>query len=270
MSCSQYKPPLEPEMQESEDEEEEEEDQEKDKKTAFHDRFNRDYARMLSQTSEDLEVTYHTFSECELFHRAGGTWSKTDQQMYPNIRTLLKKVHPHDSCLGIRTKTMSLKSILTKLMRSDEEMQRKKLDFSGFVCLHGGHESAQDNAGSKTRLGWCLQRCKPPLHELGPFTAYQHSLAGKDEIDLEKRCEKPQTMTKTSFHDEGELIGAPYLRWLVQDRGLTHYQCSHFLMFRKKNYLTGFISGMLQKRHEMKKTGTNSLAAECYKLLLNR
>ena len=293
-SCAQYKIPLEPEMDEEHEDEEEDDDDDddddeeeemsvtrvkesdkvKDKKTLFQDQFSRDYAAALSRVGRcsrsSVTVSYHTFSECELFHRAGGTWSETAQQYYPDIRTLLKKVHPYDSVLGIRAKTMSLKSILTKLMRSDEEMKSEHLDFSGFVCVHGGYETAKDNAGSKTRLGWCLQRCNPPFDELGEFTKYQHSLGPKHQMELGKRCDHKQTMTKTSFHEAGELLGASYLRWLVQDRGLKGYQCSHFLMFRKKNYLTSFISSMLQRRHTFKKTGTNALAAECLKLLLNR
>lgn len=242
--------------------------------TRRKDRFNTRYAEAMSAVGR-LLVTYGTWSECQLFHR-DSVLSHVDGQRYKNVRTLLKKVHHEQAVLGITPRRMTLEKILKKLLLSDEEKKARRSDFSGFVVLHNGAEKTEDNAAFQS-VGFCLQRVHPKVEELGAFTIHQqemelahHGGTRQGFISLEDRCKSSrQTMTKTSFHGEGETLSAAYLRFLVRDRKLEGYTISHFVFVRERDFLTKYIDELLQKRHEVKLLGGSSLESDSVKLLLN-
>ena len=242
--------------------------------TRRNDDFCARYAEAMSAVGK-LLVSYRTWSECQLFHR-DSVVSRVDGKRYKNVRTLLKKVHHAQAVLGIWPRKLTLESILKKLLMSDEEKKARRSDFSGFVVLHNGSEQAKDNAAFQS-VGFCLQRVNPKVEELGSFTHHQqamelehHGGSRQGFVTLEDRCKSSkQTMTKSGFHSEGETLSASYLRFLVRDRKLEGYTISHFVFVRERDFLTPFIDGLLQKRHEIKRSGGGSLESDSVKLLLN-
>jgi hypothetical protein len=236
-----------------------------------------EYAEALTKASKaaglNLVVTYNSAFECDVFH-SGPVFCQHDGNYYETIRELLEKRHPVDSCLGPGEKRQWTQDELVAEILARPPNSEGTNDFSGFLVLCGGHESKMNDGILPESFGFLHQRTKIPWQKLGPMTE-QFILArcGGDEKAAKKylaeQSEKEQTLTMRTLNEEGEVYGLEYFKWLVEFRGFTGFEIKHFLMFRQKKYLTPFVEGFLQRRHELRGLPGFELERCILKLSLN-
>lgn len=116
-------------------------------------------AAMSSVYPDQLLLSYAVCHECRFLHSktppdpatfnkltSGGS-KRTKQQdawsKYSTVREYLAKEHPIDSLLGNRKKSYTQKELVTKIMESGYNSIPGN-EFSGFACITGGQEMAQD------------------------------------------------------------------------------------------------------------------------------
>jgi hypothetical protein len=113
-----------------------------------------------------------------------------------------------------------------------------KGSLTGFVLVRGGYETAKDL--EPVQFGFIHQRCKVNPTELGYFNFFQASEMARCELEsqgkkmnvdfnvidlkfhaleiLKRLTEKKITLSRRSLHQEGELLGTGYFKFLIQER----------------------------------------------------
>jgi hypothetical protein len=232
------------------------------------------YAQALTTAAESLfppsklKVRYSSVYECEFMHRKK-VLCRLGRE-YKTPRKLLLEKHPRDCVLGTGARKSFTQEKLVALIMGlkDEE------DFGGFLLVRGGEETRADDGLLPGSMGFCHQRCSSASEELGPFTKFQASekfngSAAQARKFLADQADREQTLTKTSFHGGGELLGLKYFRFLIRERGLENFAIDHFLFYREKSFLSPFFGGFLQKRHELRSKENSVLERNTLKLVNN-
>jgi len=140
---------------------------------------------------------------------------------------------------------------------------------TGFVTIRGGKETKRGAGELPGAFAFCHQRRKVEATSLGPFTQFQASLTPNGMERLSRMTDNFYTMTASSFTDNGETLGIPYFKWLLQERGLEGFEISHLLWFPERNYLTPYFQDMLQRRRDIKRLGGSEMLALLYKMYVN-
>ena len=217
------------------------------------DQLKKEYVAALSEVDDRLVLTYEWIHECDFLHRAtppdpsqwnhltsGGkkrtaaadAWSR-----YSSVRDYLEAEHPEDSVLGLRQKSFTQRQLLDKIRKTGYTSQPGN-SWGGFVCLTGGRETEREDGVLRGSFGFCHQRSKNTMAQVGQFTKFQARLqnggsrkAGRE--DLERLLKTPRTVAKTSFPEEGgEVISLDYLRFLLDERKLDHFRIRHLIWYR--------------------------------------
>ena len=146
---------------------------------------------------------------------------------------------------------------------------------TGFVTVQGGRESKKvagdDPAGH--RFGFCVQNHAARLTDLSERTVremadhfgWQHD--GENKLSDYLSRQPARTLNAATFFDS-ETVSTTYLRWLIEERGFTHFRITHFLSYEFRDWGSDYLLPVLQRRHEAKLAG-NTGEAECLKLLGN-
>lgn len=244
-------------------------------KTRESDEEKTNYAASLTEAARlagvNLVVKYSFVYECDFLH-SGPTVCRKSGLAHVSPRRLLLEEYREDCVVGFgNLKKFTKDWLLNKILKNDPNSGGSN-DFGGFVVVRGGRESKKDDGLLPQMMGFCHQRCGVNNVELGAYTEYQ--ALKKFGGDYEKAClfweaqtEKEQTLTKRSFHDGGECLTFEYLKFLVERRGLRDFKIAHVLLYRHKMYLTEWIRGFLQSRHEL--PNNNGLASNTKKLVIN-
>ena len=260
-----------------------------------------DYAAALTAVDPSrLAVRFDVAHECDFFHTqkfpgpeelrgapvAGerGTWSApsflpaknwkaAEPKGRPNtVRKLLKAVYPTESVLGVGRREFSQQSLVKCILSSGYNSVQGN-GFGGFVTITGGEETRTDDGTILRQFGMCHQRCRRDIDNLGAFSRFQARLkiGSREGGDawLKKLVAGKSTMSRNSFHQEGETISLDYFRFLVNERGLKGYRIRHFISYQHRQFLTPFVQDMLQKRHDARKKTGDELMSQVLKLVLN-
>jgi hypothetical protein len=239
------------------------------------DDLKRDYAEALTAVDpRNLLVTYNVVYECDLMHGKTAPdprrWNKRldheakHHKQFPSIRALLEARHPLDSVLGFRTKEYSQEGLMAKIMAGGYNSEGQN-SFGGFCTITGGKESRTGDGVIPGSWGFCHQRTTLDLDQLGEFTRMQAEMmveeaaakGGQSEKEmakkmLAKQLATEQTVLRRSFHEKGETISLDYLRFLVKERGLTGFKITHFIAYRCKPFMSGFMEDKLQRRYDLR------------------
>ena len=178
-----------------------------------------------------------------------------------NPWSLLRHHHKDKCVFGIKNRSFSQKSLLEFLMADDTR--------GGFVVCEGGEIEDKNDY-----MGYCLQRVKTDYDELGEYTKWQAlQLCNGDEIAakklLEHYCANDQTVLRNSFKSESESLSVSYFKWLVTVKGYKNYKITHYCYFYMAKFLSPFLNGMLEKRHQLRISNGSILEQNCYKIALN-
>ena len=173
---------------------------------------------------------------------------------------------------------------MDKILSTPYSSEKGAGDFGGFVTILGGRESRTGDGVLPGAFGFCHQRTTLSAHDLGEFTTMQAEMmveeaakrGGVDaaieaRIMLDKQLATEQTVCRTRFHGKGETISTDYLRFLIKERGLTDFKIVHFIAYRCKDFLRGFIENNLQRRYDLRDSTAPSdvLARSLLKLTNN-
>ena len=192
-----------------------------------------------------------------------------------DIRKVLRQHHPYESVFRPEWLNTSYISADELLKRIEAEEGGGELDASFVVIKAGAFETADDQSSKVT--GFCLQRLEPSVEELGEPAVEMIAQSLKNEnscLDpksyIQKRCQAgPVTALRKRFHKD-TCISVRNLRWLVKHRNLQGVEILHFIYYSHKKYLTEFIQGLLQDRHNLVRAGKkNTLDATLLKILSN-
>ena len=246
------------------------------KRKVFDDQYQLkvDYAAALSAVDpEHLVVTYDRVHECQMMHQgrppdpskwnagtSGGDKRIKDKHdswhKYKSVREYLVAQFPEESVLGLKDKSFTQKQLVDKIMQGGYNSEGN--EFGGFVCITGGRETRTDDDMLSQSFGFCHQRVGLSEDEIGGFTKYQALLQNpgaepREVLEaLKKLAAQPRTIVKTSFNELGEVLPLDYLRFLIKERGLKGFRIKHFLFYREKTFLTPYIRGLIQLRHDLR------------------
>jgi hypothetical protein len=133
---------------------------------------------------------------------------------------------------------------------------------NGFFVIQGGVETKRGSdmtakGVGERNFGFCSQRCKIKKEDIGPYTQFQ--LNQIDDAQQQKRGTyfknfdgKLYTYSRMDFKRPVSCtMTADYLRFLIKERGLSHFRLLHFIQYEFRNYLTSFIDNLLQKRYDL-------------------
>ena len=86
----------------------------------------------------------------------------------------------------------------------------------------------------KGAFGFCHQRDALSESEIGNFTKFQARLQNNDSsVDGAKTIKKLAacrgTFTRRHFHEDGEVVSAEYLRFMIAERHLVDFRIRHFI-----------------------------------------
>lgn len=245
-------------------------------------------AKFMCGVDKLIQFTYEAVNECDFFHKGmpdpsklnkhyEGRLSSESKSKYKGVRDFLKREKKTDSVLGLGTNSFSQRDLVRRIVNSKPNSEGN--EFGGFVYISGGRETAGNFKPSNldsSAFSFCHQRTVVKEKELGGFTKMQSEMLHERGLaGHEKYIESCQTVLKKTFPREGELIGLDYFRFLVTERGLKDYKILHFLFYRHKMYMTPFLNGLLQQRHNIKKAGGGKIPQEfllksnCLKLIPN-
>lgn len=240
-----------------------------------------EYAAALSRIfPSELRVTYTPVTECELYHSeelpdqtlwGGPPSARSEEDRRLGVRGLLAKYHSSEALLGMSTTRFSQEELVERILK--ESYGPEGSHFSGFVTITGGR---QRNGKSlvEDSFGMCHQRVKVEKEQLGGFTRLQalkqcnYDREAADRL-LTKITSNPCTLSRKSFHEKGETISLPFLAFLIREKGLTDFRIRHFLWYSFRPGLRGYIEGLLQRRHELKRQKAKPLLQDTLKLLAN-
>ena len=227
------------------------------------------YANLMSSVfPERVQFSFDFIIEPERFGSHIGLVH--GQVTYKSLRTLLASEFRDESVLGFPQTTMTWETLEKQICRSDEDNEKHGYDFGCMLTIHSGREMERDGL---SHLGFCVQRRLVRMEELGDFTQAlalhqcQNNPAEAKKL-LQDRLKIPQTLSGVTFHLDGECLSDQYFRFLKLVRKLEGYTISHCIMYKHKKYLTGYMSQLLQQRHEYKLQG-NKVFSDLQKLLCN-
>lgn len=143
-----------------------------------------------------------------------------------------------------------------------------------------------DLASSVT--GFCLSRSTISSEELGDAAlslafdqcslvrnpgedeqSYRKRRMAKAKKDLERKKDTIYTVLRRSFNNT-VVLTVGNLRWLYYKRGFRGFKIRHLLYYNTRDYLKPYVTGLLQRRHDLNMAGErDSLEASLLKLLLN-
>ena len=225
----------------------------------------------MSKAMPEMNIEYEVVSECRF----------KCQNVLPcgrgvDARTVLKKWHKEDCVFKpdwlMGRDIISAEELAQRLESDDSEEELA----ASFVVIRAGARETADDIVSKI-TGFCLQRSTPKPEELGPVAldTVKASLAeaGSNACPqeyLKKRCENgPFTMVRKSFHRD-ICISVSNLRWLQKYRGLANVEILHYIHFECRKYISEFVLGLLQDRHDLIRCGKkNSLDSMILKIMSN-
>ena len=255
------------------------------------------YAEALTRVNpSSLAVRYNVAHECDFFCKSvlpdpGGLRAVSEQdsrsgwrtrhdykgkvgldRKYSSIREFLKKEFPVDSVLGAEKTEYTQESLVEEIVKSGYNSVAGN-GFGGFVTITGGRETRSDDGTILRQFGMCHQRCNRRAEEVGAFSRFQahrqHGCKEDGEKWLERLLKAKSTMSRNSFHEEGETISLDYFRFLLNERDLRGFKIRHFISYQHRHFLTPFIQDMLQKRHETRSKPGGELMSQVLKLVLN-
>ena len=243
------------------------------------------YCSDMSQVFPDrLKLSFQSVHECQFFHTRGRDpevlpWEKDEPGLIWDPKGLLLDRHPDDCVLGPGGEmglssqgTVTQKDLMRIIMNTGPDSDPSQ-SFSGFVCLTGGRESeldGGDNPWIARQFAFCHQRSSlNPETDLGRFTDYQADLMGDGRKKLENTLKSEVTLCRKSFGEEGVILGMDYLRFLVRERGLEGFDVKHVIFYRSRHFLSPYVNGLLQMRHDLRKDKDSGLLRDLTKLLLN-
>ena len=239
-----------------------------DEDTVEEDRFRQDLARALSTAAGGgrLRFEYEAVYACEFTHRQHFEY---EDRQYGTVAALLRRAFPTESIVTPAYTPRWTQAGLCKAILAGR--------IQGFVALEGGRETKNDVASHL--FSFLPQRCAIRPEEIGRQTK-QH-IADADPHRLpedavlrfcQNRC---QTMTKRYF-DTGNgngpaVISTHLLAWLIEERGLKHFEIVHFAQYVFRDYFRSFLWHLLQSRHEEKQKpeGGSELTSMVLKLIAN-
>jgi hypothetical protein len=251
-----------------------------------------------------LRVAYSGVYECQLFHRRELAPRSGGAARYSSVRKLLEAEHPGDVVLGGpsppppsagggrrrgRKRKWTQSSLVREIMEQQRQQpptkkssatpttstKRRRERLAGFLVVCGGRETETDDGVLPGSMGYCHQRRKVgDASELGPFAEdlALRDCGGDEEAAarlLARQSDKEMTMTRCSFHDEGEVLELSYFAFLVEQRKLSGYTVKHFLQYCQRDYLTPFVDRLLQRRHDLRDEAGADLERQTAKLFLN-
>ena len=253
-------------------------------------------AEALSAVDPNLRVTYETVTSCQLFCRGSdfpraGFWNPDaadgdvrEDARFGSVRELLRLRHPGDSLLGLRIRQVSQAQLVNLIMREGSNFDGST-SLGGFVTLVSGEESSQLPARERL-FGFCFQRSKVSESELGPWSRRAVEMlaaqktgrpAGDPSNDAEaarvtkRLLAEPITLSRRSFAGRStETLTLDLFRWLVRERGLRDVEIRHFVFQRERRWLTGYLTGLLQARHDLRGREDSVLKRSLLKLVLVR
>ena len=153
---------------------------------------------------------------------------------------------------------------------------------TGFVTLQGGRESrkVRDEDPAGHRFGFCVQNHAARLSDLSERTALEMARhfgwttegeplgqVARDKLSDYLSGQPARTLNASTFFG-CETVSTTYLRWLIEERGFTHFRITHFLAYEFRDWGSDYLLPVLQRRHEAKLAGRTG-EAECLKLLGN-
>jgi len=239
--------------------------------TRISDEENLGYARHLSSALPEISIEYETISECVFKH---GNPLKCGRGT--DARMVLKKWHKDDCVFKpdwlVGRDLIPAKELVERL----ESPQSEQETAASFVVIRAGARETADDIVSKI-TGFCLQRSTPTPDELGEAaldvvraSLEEAGASGCPRAYLQSRCENgPFTMLRKSFHRD-ICLSVSNLRWLQKYRGLENVEIVHYIHYECRDYLTEFIVGLLQDRHDLIRAGKKaSLDATILKIEAN-
>jgi hypothetical protein len=199
----------------------------------------------------------------------GGHVREEGDAPYTNLRQLLHQRHHEASVLGVSNRVWSQEALVAKILKGKTCAEGNS--FGGFVEVQGGYTTA--DLGGDDATGYCLQRCPTELSELGDFTRLQAlAMCDGDEAEaellLDKYCRNDQTALRQSFKSPAETMSLDLFRFL-SGLGFRGYRILHFCFFRQGLFLNGWLDQLQQRRHDLKRAGSNVMMQHAIKLTMN-
>lgn len=254
------------------------------------DSMKKDLARALSD--ERIHFVYKSVYECQLFHHclcpdpgilnSFGTQdpSALERIYSQNINSMgqyLTMFHSHRSIVSKTPTSISQKDLIRNIVNQYQGKSNDH-DLYGFILIRGGNTDDKKPLNEKglpsEAFHFCHQRTRLTEDDLGPFTLFQSKLYEQTSGVKAENYLKNQlhTVLKDGFDDdgEGELLGTDYLAFLIVERDFKNFTIDHFIHYERKNFLTPFITKLLQDRYDLKKSkNPDLLLSNTLKLILN-
>ena len=243
-------------------------------------RLRKDFAEAMTNVRPDkLKVEFEAIHTCDFYHSDAaphGWWPDTGRW---DPRKILETQYPKESVLGFADRGYrNQEELVTRILEGGYNCEESS-DLGGFVCISGGSE-ADFPVGSVDheiglQFGFCHQRTRLDLDkQVGSFTKFQARMQCHGDREearklLEKLTENEVTLARRSFSTEAaETISLDYLRFLTIHRKFHSFRIDHFIHYQMRDYLKGYVVGMLQKRHELRKRPGYELMSSLLKLLV--
>ena len=154
------------------------------------------------------------------------------------------------------------------MQRTTPELDKNFAPFS-LGLLHRlaqkGHVAdAAEREALRNRVSW-----RPP-----PMTAEGFENAGPADRRTMRRLARitssePLTGTRQSFHGDGVVMTTDQFRFYCLERGLRDIDIAHFIGYRFKHFLDGWVTELLEQRHEAKKDPKSQLLVNQIKMQIN-
>ena len=232
------------------------------------DELKKRYARVLTAVDPvRVRVEYFVMTTCDLLHqradaRAFGVTLPADREEeaerkvpgVDGLRRRMTELAGREAWVGGKLPVcLPVSELLERIQRGHDP------DLGGFALIRNGREEADDLPHPQMQ-GFCHQRA--PAGSVGNFTRWQSKRLGQlrgntdgAEAELLEKERAPQTFAATSFHAGGELVSLDYLAWLCGERKLTGFTVQHLVVFEERNFLSGFIDDLLQRRWDLRHAG---------------
>jgi hypothetical protein len=239
---------------------------------------------MTAVDPTNLVVRYDAVHECDFLHRGKFPSLETLRSLedgdeaatrgdYLSPRDLLLSKHGEDALVGFGSLGgFDNQEHFVRTMLEAGDNSEPGNDFGGFVVVAGGRETREDDGLLPRQFGFCHQRCRLTPDQLGNFTRMQAVMMhGPKEADKELRrlLANLGTLSRTGFHEGGELLTLDYARFLVRERGFKDFRVLHVMLYKTRHYLTQFFKMLLQRRHELLRVPNSELSRLLLKLAGN-
>ena len=257
-----------------------------EKNTLKKDKRRRTYTKLMNQAlewcgeSHRIHFEYLIITECDFLHgkytppRPEHGEEKLFRIVPLEFHSDMKKIHGDNYVCSLPPR-ISYTDMITLLCHNRVEFQKKanqifppqpsdgwdapfgisEGSMGGFVGFHGGEETQHDRVSNQ--FGYCFQRHKPTMEDIGPAGLSQARFNLKD---FKNMCNTPQTSSRLSYDTSSlEIQSSSLFHWQYKTRHLRNFNLRHVLLYNTREYLTPFLKHLLQLRWHIKKKDLASL-----------